>query len=142
MSNHTPWIYFSHIFHFNHLSLHSFFHLSFYWKFYPKIQSKENTKHDRRMRLWDPTEGVSNTALSMGDEYSICEQFFRKMNSIKNNTIYKPDIAKDCLLSGFYNVESFDFTSFSIGIIALKLYNAQDCVCSHLNFWNIQGLRD
>lgn len=76
------------------------------------MQSKANNKQNKKMRLWNPTEGISNTILHEGDEYAISEQFFRKINCIKNNKMYKPDISKDCLLSNYYSFDSFDFYEF------------------------------
>lgn len=76
------------------------------------MQNKDEVKQERRMRLWNPTQGISNTKLGVGDEYSICEQFFRKTNCIKDGKPYRPDISKDCVLSGYYNFEQFDFYEF------------------------------
>jgi len=76
------------------------------------MQNKEEVRQDRRRRLWNPTEGVFNTELNEKDEYSICEQFFRKINSLKDGTAYRPDISKDAMLSGFYEAEAFDFYEF------------------------------
>lgn len=74
---------------------------------------KEETRQERRRRLWDPAEGIASTTLTEGDEYMICEQFFRKINSMKDNKTYRPDIAKDCVLAGLYNFEQFDFYEFA-----------------------------
>lgn len=71
------------------------------------------------MRLWDSTKNVFSADITRNDEYVICEQFFRKINCIKNNKYYKPDVSKDCVLSKFYKFEPFDFHEF---------FNREHCV--------------
>ncbi|ELA40816.1 uncharacterized protein VICG_02148, partial [Vittaforma corneae ATCC 50505] len=74
--------------------------------------SKDNIKHSRKMRLWNPADRISDEPLKEGDEYSICEQFFRKTNSIENEVVYIPDISKDYVMSNAYSYEPFDFYEF------------------------------
>lgn len=83
------------------------------------------------MRLWKPEACLIDCDLNSEDEYTICEQFFKKTTALKNNTAYKPDLSKDAVLAKNYKLESFDFYEFC---------NREQCVeslkCSRLRMQN------
>ncbi|KAM0680648.1 hypothetical protein GINT2_001336 [Glugoides intestinalis] len=83
------------------------------------------------MRLWKPETCLMDCDLNSDDEYTICEQFLKKSAALTNNTIYKPDLSKDAVLTKNYKLESFDFYEFC---------NREQCVgslkCSRLRIQN------
>lgn len=65
-----------------------------------------------RMKLWRRIDLVIDHELQPEDHRMICEQFFKKVTAIKNNSLYTPDLSKDSVFSGMYRQEPFDFYEF------------------------------
>ena len=87
------------------------------------------------MRLWNSSEIISKLKLEEGDEYSICEQFSKKINCLEKNQLYKPDISKDVSLARNYIPESLNLHEFC---------NRENCIesirCTRLRIQRFQLL--
>jgi len=75
-------------------------------------EADTHKKKNGRMKLWNKKDCIIDHKLNPEDNYMISEQFFKKINAIKNELAYKPDISKDSLFSSMYKYEPFDFYEF------------------------------